>query len=176
MKYRVVRKHNNSDMCVVCGTGNGFSLGTRYYELENGWMVGLVTGRDEHQSYPGRMHGGLITALLDETIGRAVNVPEPDGFAVTSEIQVKFKKPVPLGEELKVVSRLTRNTRLMFQAEGFIEDAAGNLCATGSATYVKMSPQRITGSDAGLTEKQWFLLPDNVSEIEIANGAWFDHA
>ena len=118
------------------------------------------------------MHGGLISALLDEVIGRAINLPEPDAFGVTSELSVKFKKPVPLNEEIRCVAKLTKNTRLVFQAEGFIEDKNGTILATGSATYVKMSAARIAGRP--LTADQYFLVPDGESEIEIANWDYFD--
>ena len=167
MKHKVVRKQNNSDMCVVCGVQNGFSLGTRFYHVEGDLMVGLVTGRDEHQSYPNRMHGGMISALLDEVVGRAINVAEPEAFGVTSELNVKFKKPVPLNEEITIVGRLTKNTRLVFQAEGFIEDKNGTILATATGTYIKMTADKIAG--APLTKEQYFLVPDDVSEIEIHN-------
>ena len=172
MKLKVLKKQNNSAMCVVCGLRNDLSLRTKFYSVEGGLMVGVVTGRDEHQSYPNRMHGGMITALLDEVIGRAVNIPEPDAFGVTSEINVKFKKPVPLNEELKVVGRLTRNTRLIFTAEGFIEDKDGNVLATARATYVKMSAARIAGKPMGADE--WFLVPDDEAEIDVVNYDYFD--
>lgn len=172
MKLKVLKKQNNSDMCVVCGLSNALSLRTRFYATEGELMVGLVTGRDEHQSYPNRMHGGMITALLDEVIGRAINIPEPEAFGVTSEINVKFKKPVPLNEEITVVGKLIRNTRLIFIAEGFIEDKAGNILATASATYVKMGADKIAGKP--LTQDQWFLSPDDVSEVEVVNADYWD--
>ena len=172
MQLKVVCKQNNSDMCVVCGTVNPLSLGTRFYHVEGDMIVGLVTGRDEHQSYPNRMHGGMISALLDEVVGRAINVVEPGAFGVTSEINVKFKKPVPLNEEIRVVGKLTKNTRLIFQAAGFVEDASGNILATATATYVKMDAAKIAG--APLTEEQYFLVPDDVEEIEIANWEYFE--
>ncbi len=172
MKLKVIRKQNNSDQCVVCGTQNGLSLGAKFYHVQGDLMVGLVTGRDEHQSYPNRMHGGMISALLDEVIGRAVNVPEPEAFGVTTELNVKFKKPVPLNEEIRVVGKLTKNTRLVFQAEGFIEDQAGNILATATATYIKMSAARIAGKP--LSPEQYFLVPDDEREIEIANWDYFN--
>jgi len=171
MKLKVVKKQNNSDWCVVCGTKNPLSLGTKFYHVEGDLIVGVVTGRDEHQSYPNRMHGGMISALLDEVVGRAINVVEPEAFGVTSEINVKFKKPVPLNEEIRIVGHLTKNTRLVFQAEGFIEDKDGNILATAKATYVKMTAEKIAGEP--LTEEQYFLVPDDVDEVEVVNWEYF---
>ena len=171
MKLKVIRKQNNSDWCAVCGVENPMSLGAKFYHVEGDLLVGVVTGRDEHQSYPGRMHGGMISALLDEVVGRAINVVEPEAFGVTTELNVKFKKPVPLNEEIRVVGRLTKNTRLVFQAEGFVEDAKGTILAAASATYVKMTAEKIAG--APLTEEQYFLVPDDVEEIEVVNWEYF---
>ena len=171
MKLKVIQKQNNSDMCVVCGMQNPLSLGAKFYNVEGGLMVGVITGRDEHQSYPNRMHGGMISALLDEVIGRAINVTEPEAFGVTTELNVKFKKPVPLNEEIKVVGHIIKNTRLVFQAEGFVEDKNGTILATATATYVKMTADKIAG--APLTEEQYFLVPDDVEEIEIVNAEYF---
>ena len=78
---------------------------------------------------------------------------------------------MPLNEELKVVGRLTRNTRLIFTAEGFIEDKAGNVLATAKATYVKMSAARIAGKPMGPDE--WFLVPDDEAEVEVVNFDYF---
>ena len=172
MKRKVIQKQNNSDMCVVCGMQNPLSLGAKFYHVEGGLMVGVITGRDEHQSYPNRMHGGMISAMLDEVIGRAINVLEPEAFGVTTELNVKYKKPVPLNEEIKVVGRITKNTRLVFQAEGFVEDKSGTILATATATYVKMTADKIAG--APLTEEQYFLVPDDVEEIEIVNAEYFN--
>ena len=102
MKKKVVRKHNNSGNCFVCGINNPWGLKARFYELEDGTVAALVTAQWEHQSYPQRVHGGVITALLDETLGRAINVTEPDTWAVTGDISVRFKKPVPYDEPLLV--------------------------------------------------------------------------
>jgi uncharacterized protein (TIGR00369 family) len=148
-------------------------LGAKFYAVEGELMICVVAGRDEHQSYANRMHGGLISALLDETIGRAINIPEPEAFGVTTELTVKFKKPVPLGEEFRVVGKLTRNTRLLFMGEGFIEDAQGTILATASATYVKMTAEKIAGRP--MKADEWFCIEDEVKELEVINaGYWND--
>jgi acyl-coenzyme A thioesterase PaaI-like protein len=68
MKYQVTRKQPNSKMCLVCGLQNQFGLKTEYYELENDELLGIFTPVDEHQSYPGRLHGGISAAILDESM------------------------------------------------------------------------------------------------------------
>ena len=77
MKKHVVRKHNAALNCFVCGVKNPLGLHTEFFELEDGTLAAKVTPKSCHQSYPGRVHGGVCTALLDETIGRAINIPEP---------------------------------------------------------------------------------------------------
>ena len=118
MKKKVLKKQNNSRNCFVCGVMNDMGLKSAFYELEDGTVAALVEPKPEHQSYPMRVHGGVISAMLDETIGRAINITEPDTWAVTGELTVRFKKPVPYGEQLLVTGRITRNTRLIFDGEG----------------------------------------------------------
>lgn len=172
MNIKVIRKQNNSNDCIVCGMKNHASLKAQIYELENGMVVGITTGEEFHQSYPHRMHGGVATALLDEIIGRAVNILEPETFAVTGALEIKFKKPVPLGEEIKVVGKITRNTSRLFEAEGFIEDKDGNILDIAHATYIKQPMSTIAGAD--FTEDDWYQIPDNVEYIDIKNIDFFD--
>lgn len=172
MKLKVTKRQNNSRDCIVCGTCNHASLNAKIYEVEGDMVVGLVTGLDHHQSYPNRMHGGIITALLDEVIGRAVNIIEPDTFAVTAQLDIKFKKPVPLGEEIKIVGKVSRNTSRLFEAIGFIEDKDGNILDTAHATYIKQPIKVIAGEE--LSEEDWFLVPDKTEYIDVKNVNYFD--
>jgi acyl-coenzyme A thioesterase PaaI-like protein len=70
IKYKVIRKQENSKLCLVCGMENDLGLKISFYELENGEVVSIFNTKDEHQSYPGRLHGGITGAILDETIGK----------------------------------------------------------------------------------------------------------
>ena len=71
--------------------------------------------REEHQSYPGRLHGGVSSAILDETIGRAILLLQPDAWGVTVEFSVRFRRPLPLDEEIRCVARITRDTSRLFE-------------------------------------------------------------
>lgn len=147
MKYKVTKKQNNSDMCAVCGYNNPFSLKASFYELENGAVVGLTQGQELHQSYPHRMHGGLISALLDESMGRCMQVKDSSCWGVTSEMTTKYRKPVPLNVPLKIVGHIVRETSRVVFCEGFIEDEQGLLLATAKAVYVKIPFDKIINDD-----------------------------
>jgi len=90
-----------------------------------------------HQSYPDRMHGGIISAILDEVIGRAIMIEDPQAWGVTVELNIKYKKPVPLDKPVRAIARITRNTRLIFEGTGEIILEDGSIAATGYAKYVK---------------------------------------
>ena len=169
MKYKVIKKQNNSCDCIVCGLNNNSSVKTQFYELSNKTVVGFFVGGEEHQSYNNRMHGGIITGILDEVIGRAIQIDYPEVWAVTGEIKVRFKKPVPLGVLLKAVGKVTENSSKIFKGTGFIEDEAGNMLATASATYVKLNIDTIV--EGGMNEKDWFLSPlkQDPKTVEINN-------
>lgn len=72
MELKILNKQNNSRMCLVCGFKNDLSLKAEFYELEDKSLCALVKFKDVHQGYPARVHGGILAAILDETIGRAM--------------------------------------------------------------------------------------------------------
>lgn len=172
MKYKVIKKQNNSDMCIVCGIYNDASLKSGFYELENGALAGITVPKDIHQSYPNRMHGGMISALLDETLGRAVQINNPDMWAVTGELNIRYKKPVALNEEITCVAKITKDTSRLYIAEGFIENTAGEILATAKGTYVKGDINAIC--DGFLNEKNWFYAEGAPEYVEVKNMAFFD--
>jgi uncharacterized protein (TIGR00369 family) len=167
MTGRKVRSSQNvSRMCLVCGIENPAGLAARFYEVDNGELVGVFVPREEHQGYPGRMHGGVITALLDETIGRAINVIDPGTWGVTVEFTIRFRRPVPLEGKIKAIGRIVSNAGRVFEGTGEIILADGTVAAEARGKYVKMALGDI--ADASFTDNEWYAddlpLP---AEIEI---------
>ncbi|MDL2292236.1 PaaI family thioesterase [Acholeplasma sp. OttesenSCG-928-E16] len=167
INYKVIRKQNNADMCIVCGTDNPFSLKANFYDVEGYFVVGIVNAKNIHQSYPGRMHGGIITSLLDEAIGRAVQSFDPSLWAVTIELTTKYIKPVPLNSNLYVVGKLDTNPKRIFSGTGYISDEEGNILARATGKYMMMTVKQITGSDH-LDHKQWKYIEDHEELKEIS--------
>ena len=51
--------------CFACGKANPIGLKLEFERTEEECSTAFIPKR-EHQSYDGRMHGGLISTLLDE--------------------------------------------------------------------------------------------------------------
>lgn len=92
MRKRVTRKQNQQPQLLRRGVMNDMGLKAAFYELEDGTLAALISPLPQHQSYPQRVHGGVITAMLDETIGRAINITEPDTWGVTRRYQHPLQK------------------------------------------------------------------------------------
>lgn len=65
-------------------------------------------------------------------------------WGVTVELELKYKKPVPLDVPLKVVGRITKNTRRIFEGTGEILLEDGTVAVTAQGKYIKMSIDKIT--------------------------------
>ncbi len=139
----VLRKQENSRHCLVCGLKNDLGLHAAFYELENGELLGIFKGKEGHQSYPGRLHGGISSAILDETIGRAIMITDPDTFGVTIELTLKYRKPVPLGEEVRVIGRITNQSRRGFEGTGEILLEDGSVAVSASGRFLRMPLDQI---------------------------------
>jgi len=167
MKQPVKNKQNNSKMCFVCGMSNDLGLKASFYEMENDELIAIFTPQDIHQSYPGRLHGGIASTILDETIGRAILIKDKNIWGVTLELNVKFKKPIPYNVELKVICKITMETSRTFEGEGRIVLPNGDTAVVAEGKYFKMPVDKIT--DVDFSEDQWFKIEyeSDPKEIEI---------
>lgn len=168
MKHQVIRKQPNSKMCLVCGKKNDLSLNAEFFELDDGSLVAQFKPLEEHQSYPGRLHGGVAAAILDETIGRAVMVgAESEVWGVTLEFKIRYRKPIPLDQKLRVVARITRDSDRFFEGSGEVLLVDGKVAASGEGKYLKLPIEKI--SDFDIQEQEWGVIHslDDPEEIEI---------
>ena len=157
-----LNKQPNSRMCFICGLKNIAGLHTSFYEQPDGSVLARFTGREEHQGYPGRMHGGVISGIMDETIGRAIMIGLESGqevWGVTAELHVRFRQSVPLGMELTAVGRITRDTRLLFEGTGELLLPDGTVAVEAQGKYVKLPAKMIADLDAESLE--WRVVPDS---------------
>jgi hypothetical protein len=117
---------------------------------------------------PGQLHGGITTAILDETIARSALPGHPDDmWWVSVEVSVRFRKPVPLGQELRVLGRITKDTRRFFEGSGEILLPDGQVAAEATGRYLRLPLDRAAGFDED--EQEWRVTesPSDPLEVEI---------
>lgn len=155
-------------MCFVCGERNDFGLHARFFETDANELVAFINPSEQHQGYPGRMHGGIAATILDETIARSIcNGKEEQLWGVTLELKTRYRKPIPLGQELKIVGRVTSEGTRSFEGTGEIVLPNGDIAVSAEGKYMKVPIDRITSDQ--FTDDQWFIKEssDDPSEIEI---------
>ncbi len=151
-----MEKQPNSRMCFVCGIENRIGLHLRFYTDDEGGCITRFQPKPEHQGFPGQLHGGLISSLLDETMGRVLI--REDVWAMTGRLEIKFSKPVPLDQELTVVGELTRNRSRAYEARGEIRLPDGTVLVEGSGVYVRIPDEIVDEAKSALDF--WEVIPD----------------
>ncbi|MCK5129824.1 MAG: PaaI family thioesterase [Clostridiales bacterium] len=154
------KKQPNAKHCFVCGVQNTFGIKAKFYEMENGELEAYFTPGDSHQSYPFRMHGGIAASILDEAIGRALQIKSPNEWGITTDLKIKYRKPLPLHTELRAVCRITRDSRMMFEGTGEIYTPDGVVAVAAEGRYMKMSLDNDELQNFLNEEDNWKVYPD----------------
>lgn len=99
--------------CCVCGTANQGGLQIQFVPEGPGRVTASFLGGPTHEGYPGLVHGGVISTLVD---GAMTNCLFSLGIrAVTAELTVRYLKGVRADREAHVTAWWLR-TRGHFHA------------------------------------------------------------
>ena len=126
--------------CFACGQLNpgGMHLD---FEVARDRAEARYTAERRHQGYDGLLHGGVVTALLDEAMGWAIF--HQGIWGVTARINVSFRLGVPVGEELRVVGEVTRDRGRLIETHGTLSRAGDEtVLAEADATFLRMPETR----------------------------------
>ena len=151
-----MRKQPKSRMCFVCGMENGIGLKLFFYTDDKGRCITRFQPRQEHQGFPGHLHGGVISTLLDETMGRVL--VHDNVWAITGRLEIKFAKPVPLDRELTIIGELARNRSRVYEARGEIQLPDGTVLVKGNGLYIRIPEEQIQETRTALDF--WEVVPD----------------
>lgn len=124
-------KREDSSWCFGCGAENPIGLHLQMH-WEGDHYVAAFTPKREHESYGDRMHGGLTCTLLDEVMGDYVfhTVGKP---AYTAHMDIRYRKPVPIGQTLRVESWLLKHRGRLYVMAGKVTNADGTIAAEAKA-------------------------------------------
>lgn len=166
---KVISKQRNSKMCIICGMDNPIGLKAQFYNMEDKSVMTMFKFKEEYQSFPQRVHGGIIATMLDELGLRALWAKtSEDNFGVTLSINVKYRKPVPYNETLIGKGLVKKETSKFVIIESEIFDRKGNLLANAEVKYIKLDIDKIV-HEINPHEEMCYLIEDEVKEINFEN-------
>jgi uncharacterized protein (TIGR00369 family) len=120
-------------MCFVCGKHNpiGFHL---QFQDEEGVSTAEFIPKPEYQGYPGVLHGGLLTTLLDELMARPLNVKGIN--AVTAKMEVRFRSAANIGEKLCARGELINHRGRLYEMKAVVIRENGETVAEATSTFM----------------------------------------
>ena len=143
-KRHVFHTPDPRNHCFGCGDANRAGMHLKFaYDSERGRFVCKFRLGKRFTGPPGHCHGGIIAVILDEAMGKVNSLRKV--IALTSEITVRYLKPVPLNQPLTVESREIRVEGRRHFNEAEILNQQGEVLARSQGTFVAIDPHRIFG-------------------------------
>jgi len=132
------------NFCFACGKNNpdGMLLRFTYDEDRNCFISRFKLGK-RYTGPPGHCHGGIIATILDEAMGKVNKLHQV--VALTSEITVRYLKPVPLYKRLRVESREESVKGRQHVNVAEILNEKDEVLARGRGLFIAIDPHRMFG-------------------------------
>jgi uncharacterized protein (TIGR00369 family) len=121
--------------CFGCGDRNAEGLQIEF-EIEGKRAIGRFTPRESHVGFPGVAHGGIAAAAMDEAMGWAMYAA--GAWAMTARMEVRYRRPLTLGEEVVITAEVTRDRGRRLEAEARIETPSGEKIAEATGLFLRM--------------------------------------
>ena len=151
-------KQPNSRMCFVCGLQNEAGLQVKFYTEAPGKVRVDWTAPDNYQGYPGHLHGGIAAALLDEVAGRTVLGATAFRFFVTMRMELRYRKPVPIGVPIVIRGELVKDRGRIAETRAAIHLPDGSVAVEAEVLVAEAPFQIAEGTD--LEQIGWRVYPD----------------
>lgn len=136
-----------ANRCFVCGPDNPIGLHLTF-RLEDGACLSEFTPGENHQGYPGVIHGGMLYSALDDVMANWLYLR--GARAYTARCEIRYRQPAREGEKLLLEGRQTGRKRKLVEMEGTARRASdGQVVATTTATFVVINEGEFTGAGSG---------------------------
>jgi uncharacterized protein (TIGR00369 family) len=129
-------------MCFVCGRQNPIGLKLDFFEDHKSGQIKVeFTLPDAYQGYPGVVHGGIVSTILDEVSGRAVMMAEGDDrFLATLRITVRFRQPTPTETPLQAIGWVKQMSSIGAKVAAEIRLPDGTVTAESESLLTEPPP------------------------------------
>jgi len=119
--------------CVACSPDNSTGLKLDFQDAGAGAVRTTFDCSAAFEGYPGQLHGGIISTLLDATMANCLFAQKLQ--AVTAELSIRFKAPVVLNSQATAEARIVRDLFPLFLMEANLTQD-GEVKATATAKFI----------------------------------------
>jgi len=130
----------DSPNCFACGQENPHGIKLRFKKESDTSISTTFTPPKEWTGWGDIMHGGFQALLLDETMSWAVGGIALVKAFVTSNLDIKYLKPVKVQQELKVFAHVEEDSDKIVKVSGQIKSDNDSVLASAKAVFVKVNP------------------------------------
>lgn len=120
--------------CFACGQSNSLGLRMEFAWKEDRYISRVILPK-EYQSFKDSLHGGIVSLLLDEVIGRSLG--STGIYAVTARLEVDFRQSTPTETELTVAAWWEKREGRKWYIRGAIYLPDGTVSAEGKALMIQ---------------------------------------
>jgi acyl-coenzyme A thioesterase PaaI-like protein len=130
--------------CFACGQLNPYGL-KMIFRFEDHTIISDFKPYEEHQGFPGVIHGGITAAVLDEALNRTSMLTNQPTWTMTGRLEVRYRRYVPYGPLLRVRASLGTQRGRMVQASGklTLADDESVLFAEAQGTFMALTPEML---------------------------------
>lgn len=125
----------DDQMCFVCGPGNPIGLHLEFWNEGDRYCT-KFTPDVRHTGYAGMTHGGVLTAVLDEVMGRLLWVRNLR--AATAHMEVRWCQPAPIGEQLHFTGWIEEVRGRLVRCAAIAHNDAGQVVARAKAKFMQI--------------------------------------
>jgi len=95
--------------CFVCGVENPHGLKIEVEQVGTDQVKAEFVADDRYRGWSNYLHGGIFSLVFDEMLGWLSRYMGHD--AMTARLEVRYRKPVPLGSKLTFSGALEREVK-----------------------------------------------------------------
>ena len=123
---------NHYDDCVVSGDANPLGVAISVVREGDVALARFTLGAG-FEGAPGRAHGGIVAAILDDVMGYVLALQRTPAY--TGRLTISYRAPVPLREELEARAQMDRREGRKLFLSGRIT-AGDAVLAEGEALFI----------------------------------------
>ena len=127
-------------LCFACGPKNANGLQLTF-ERQGDQIVTTYQGKEQHQGFPGFLHGAVITGLLDEVMSR-VPVLE-NRWGMSARLDLRFRLPINANERITAMAEKSGGCGNIINTKGWITLADGRVAVEATGSYALLAQETL---------------------------------